>query len=234
MMTEQPPLPIVLIIWAPAILLLFGLFIMVSDCCSEHECGPMVLRRVGRFLCGTFKRAMTTYVMFDVMVAFLLSALLSVPLLSALLSVPAGPMDGLSLFLLSVIWIFILLPLFFLIFSVYGRYRELSRRFGRREMTDRERALEQAWEQVPVDAVVGAVETAFRKSTPDRTAFKELVHRLLTEYEKMRQGGTRNIFARAFRQLLARDDECGEAFRRAYREWYATYLQDGDQSMASP
>ncbi len=116
----------------------------------------------------------------------------------------------------------------FLVIFLYMAYRDLSKRFGRREMTERERAWEQAWEQLPIDTIVGAIETAFRQSTPDRTTFKEAVCALLTKYEKMHHGRTRDIYARAFEQLLARNDECSEAFREVYEEWYARDLQGGD------
>ncbi len=200
---------------------LLAVFIWVSDICSEHECGPIVLRRVGRFFCGTFRRAMTTYGMFDVVAVAFITFLCLWPYIS-------GSYENAETTLIGVLLtIFLTAPTFF-----YDTYKGALRRFGRRETTDRERAWEEAWEQLPTDEIVGAVETAFRQSTPDRTAFKELVHRLLTKYEKMRQGRTRNSFARAFRQLLARDDECGEAFGRAYREWYAEWyaarLQNGD------
>lgn len=213
-MTEQQLLRI---LGTFGVVFLLALFLWVSDLCFQLGRGPVVLRRVGRFFYGTFRRAMTTYGVFSVMAVAFATFLFLWPYIS-------GSHGTAEMSLVEQLLMLLLIPALFLPLYLRETYKSLSRRFGRGKWADKTRV----WEELKIDTISEAIEKVFHQSGPDGTPFRETVHRLLTKYGRMRQGKIRDVYARAFEQLLARDDECGEAFREVYEEWHAGGLQGGD------
>jgi len=210
-MTEQQLLLSILEISGAVFLV--ALVIWLSDLCFRLERGPVSLQRLGQFFCGTFRRAMTVYGLFNVVAVVFMIFLLLWPYIS-------GWYENTETTWIEELLILVLTPALVLPLFFRDTYRSLARRFQREDFANQE----SVWEQLKANAIIEGVETAFRQSTPDGTEFKELVYHLLEKHEKMHPGKTRDICAKAFEQLLVRDDECGDAFREICEEWHTSHL----------
>ncbi|MCF2138393.1 MAG: hypothetical protein K9W43_14270 [Candidatus Thorarchaeota archaeon] len=210
-MTEQQLLLLIFEIFGTVFLV--ALVIWLSDLCFRLERGPVSLQRFGHFFCGTFRRAMTIYGLFNVVAVIFMIFLLLWPYIS-------GWYENTETTWIEELLILILTPTLVLPLFFRETYRSLARRFQREAFENHENVRE----QLKVSAINEVVETAFRQSTPGGTVFKELIYHLFEKHEKMHPGKTRDVYTKAFEQLLVRDDECGEAFREIYEEWHASHL----------
>ena len=207
--------PGILLLQLFGLFLVVGLFIGFCDRCFMQARGPFLLQQIGRIFCGTFRRAMIAYGLLVTVITAILTLLLLWPFLTGIV---VGETIWYDEFVVIMSAATLTLPS--LLWTTYYR---LSRRFQREPVSDRKRM----WDTARSGAIIDAVEIAFRKSSPDKTEFRELVYRLLEAHQKINPGKTRKLYTKAFEQLLARNDECGNAFREFYEEWYAIGLQNG-------